>query len=67
MGLDVYKEIERFRRAEADNIKEAIQYENAVGIDPNTFIAKEILYQTAELKLIREELALIKQLILKAR
>lgn len=59
--MNVYDEIEKFmarERAEAEKAKETEK--NQVSIDPNSYIAKEIKYQTAMLHQMQAEIMEIK-------
>lgn len=48
-----------FLKAEAADAKKAKKYEKDVGIDPDTYIAKEIKYQSALLHQILDKLQII--------
>ena len=59
--MSVYDEIEKFlgrEKAEAEKAKEAEK--NQVSIDPDSYIAKEIKYQTAMLHQMKAEIMEIK-------
>jgi len=61
---DPTKMIIKFRQLEKENAEKAKRTEKRkVSINPDTYIAKEILYQTAILKSIQHEVITIRQLL----
>lgn len=60
--MEIYEEIERFaarEKEEAEKVK--TQEKNVVSIDPDSYIAKEIKYQTAMLHQMTAEIMEIKK------
>lgn len=60
--MNIYETISRFARKQRDEEKKAIKTEkHKVSINPDTYIAKEIMYQTALLHQIKHEIEEIKR------
>ena len=64
----ISKAIEQFTRRERDEAEKACKEEkNQVSIDPGSYIAKEIKYQTVLMHRLQEEMFLLRNEIKKAR
>ena len=61
--MDVKKAVMEFSRIQRDEAEKEKRKGKLVNIDPDSFVAKEILYQTAVLKKIEEDTAAIRLLL----